>query len=218
MKKQFDFSLYLVTDQKLSLGRPIEDVVRAAVKGGVTAVQIREKESTTKEFIKLAHNLQNILKPQGVPLIVNDRIDIALAVDADGIHIGQTDMPYYEARRLVGNDMVIGLSVETMEQAIEAENLDVDYISVSPVFLTPTKHDATNEWGLEGLRKLRSQSRKLLIAIGEINSSNAKAALESGADGIAVVSAICSAADPESASRRLGEIIEQTRKEKGIGK
>jgi len=218
MKKQFDFSLYLVTDQKLSLGRPIEDVVRAAVKGGVTAVQIREKESTTKEFIKLAHNLQNILKPQGVPLIVNDRIDIALAVDADGIHIGQTDMPYYEARRLVGNDMVIGLSVETMEQAIEAENLDVDYISVSPVFLTPTKHDATNEWGLEGLRKLRSQSRKLLIAIGGINSSNAKAALESGADGIAVVSAICSAADPESASRRLGEIIEQTRKEKGIGK
>jgi thiamine-phosphate pyrophosphorylase len=216
MKRQRDFSLYFVTDRKLSLPRTVEEVVSSAVKGGVTAVQLREKDCSTREYMELALHIQEILKPLNVPLIINDRIDIALAIGADGVHIGQSDMPYDDARRLLGHNAIIGLSVETMEQAIEAENLDVDYLGVSPIFTTSTKTDLTTEWGIEGLRALRTMSRHTLIAIGGIYSSNAGAIMEAGADGLAVVSAICSSPNPEEASRQLRTIIEQAHRREQI--
>ena len=218
MKRPIDLSLYLVTDRKLSYPRTIEEVVSSAVRGGVTAVQLREKECSTREYIELARNIQRILKPLYIPLIINDRIDIALAVGADGVHIGQLDMPYIDARRLMGSNAIIGLSVETMGQAIAAESLDADYLGVSPVFHTPTKTDTTTEWGIEGLKILRSKSRHLLIAIGGINPSNAAEVIEAGADGLAVVSAICASPNPEETSKQLRTIIEQTRRKEKISK
>jgi len=209
MKHQYNFRLYLITDRALSHPRTIEEVVGSAVRGGVTAVQLREKECSTREYIELAFRIQKILKPQNIPLIINDRIDVALAVNADGVHIGQSDMPYIDARRIMGCDAVIGFSVETMQQALDAENFDVNYLGVSPIFATPTKTDTTTEWGLEGLRNLRTNSHHTLVAIGGIHPSNAESVIKAGADGLAVVSAICSSSNPEKASRQLRAIIDQ---------
>jgi len=202
-----DWSLYLVTDRRLAGERPLEDVVLAAVRGGVTAVQLREKEATTREYVSMARRLKALLAPFSVPLIINDRVDVALAAGADGAHVGQSDMAYADVRRLVGPDFLVGLSVETMEQAQAAENLDADYLGVSPIFSTPTKTDTGEAWGIEGLTALRARSRHVLVAIGGINSSNAREVIRAGADGIAVVSAICAAPDPEAAARELRRLI-----------
>ena len=202
----------MVTDRELAGNRSIEDVVAAGVKGGVTVVQLREKNCSTLEYILLAKRVKLILKSAGVPLIINDRIDVALACQADGVHVGQTDMPYQEARRIMGRKAIVGLTVETMDQARQAENLDADYLGVSTIYGTPTKTDTINEWGLDGLQYLRGQTKHLLVAIGGINRSNAANVIQAGADGIAVVSAICAAPDPESAAKELSSIISQVRK------
>jgi thiamine-phosphate pyrophosphorylase len=211
MRPVVDWSLYLVTDRALSLGRSIEEVVLAAVDGGVTAVQLREKECSTREFVDLARSLKKLLAPRGVPLLINDRIDVALAAEADGVHIGQSDMSYGDARGLLGPDALIGLSVETPEQAAEAGPLDCDYLGVGPVFPTATKADAAPAWGLGRLAELRQTSRHRLVGIGGINSSNAAAVAAAGADGIAVVSAICSAPDCSAAASLLRRTIGDAR-------
>lgn len=198
--------LYLVTDRPLSLGRDIAWVVEEAVKGGATMVQLREKDIDTREFIALAQRLKPILKDAGVPLIINDRVDVALAVDADGVHIGQSDMPYDIARRLLGPDKIIGLSVENMDEVLEANSLDVDYIGVSPVYSTATKTDTAPPFGLVGLKKAVELSAHPAVAIGGMNAATAPDVLATGVDGIAVVSAICSAPDPQEAARRLKAI------------
>jgi thiamine-phosphate pyrophosphorylase len=203
------FELYLVTDEKLCLGRPVAEVVEKAVSGGVTAVQLREKYLSTRDFVKRAFQLKKILSVYHVPLIINDRIDIALAVKADGIHVGQNDMPYDYFTKIIPGQMIRGLSVETPEQAAEAENYKLDYLSVSPVFLTATKSELEHEWGLEGLRRLAAKTKHTLVAIGGINRSNAREVLKAGAKGIAVVSAICSAKDPRIAASELKSIIEK---------
>ncbi len=208
MTVRADYRLYLVTDRELSVGRDIEDVVLEAVRGGVTMVQLREKTLPTRPFVESARRLKAVLAPLGITLIINDRVDIALASGADGVHIGQEDMPYLDARRLLGPEAIIGLSVENPEQAAEAEALDVDYLGVSPVFVTPTKSELETQWGLEGLQQLRLKSQKTLVAIGGIGPRNAAGVLEAGADGLAVVSAICSAPDPRAAAADLRRIIE----------
>ncbi|MBA7551793.1 Thiamine-phosphate synthase [subsurface metagenome] len=208
------YDLYLVTDEKMSLDRDISYVVEQAVEGGVTMVQLREKELNTREFIKRSLNLKKLLSKYNVPLIINDRVDIALAVEADGVHVGQSDMPYEYVKRLIPEKMMLGLSVETLDQAVEAEKYDLDYLSVSPVFFTPTKTNLYREWGIEGLRKLRSITKHKLIAIGGINSSNVDEVIRAGADGVAVVSAICAAEDPKATSKELKSIIEKIEKSK----
>jgi len=195
--------LHLVTDRPLALGRDILDIVGAAVSGGVDLVQLREKECSTREFLELGRAMVKLLQPNGVPLLVNDRVDIALAIGASGVHIGQSDMPYAYARRLLGPTAIIGLSVESTAQALAAEALDVDYLGLSPVFITPTKHELQNQLGLDGVSAIRRMSKHRLIAIGGINQSNARSVRTAGADGVAVVSAICSAVDPAAASREL---------------
>lgn len=198
-----ELQLYLVTDRELCGGRPLAQIVEASVRGGVTMVQLREKDLCTRDFIHQAQELKSMLEPFGVPLIINDRIDVALACDADGVHIGQSDMPYAEARKLMGPGKIIGLSVENMEQVLEANDLDVDYIGVSPVFSTPTKTDTAQPFGLYGLRKAVELSRHPAVAIGGINASNARDIMQCGAAGIAVVSAIIASGDPEAAGRQL---------------
>ena len=207
MRPPRDWSLYLVTDRRLAGLRSLDDIVRAALRGGVTAVQLREKDCPTRDFIELARALRAILAPAGAPLIVNDRVDVALAACADGVHIGQSDMEVRDARRLLGPDAIIGLSVETPEQAGRAASFDVDYLGVGPIFPTPTKTDAAPAWGIEGLAALRRASRQVLVAIGGIHRENAGEVIRAGADGIAVVSAICAAQDPEQAARDLRAAI-----------
>lgn len=208
----FDLSLYLVTDRTLSLGRPLEMIVEEAVKGGVTMVQLREKDASTLEFYTLAMKMKEILKSGNVPLIINDRLDIALACDADGLHIGQDDMPYAVARKLLGKDKIIGLSVESVQDAIDANAVDVDYIGISPVFGTQTKTDTAPALGLEGIREITRICRHPSVGIGGINLTNAQDIIQAGADGISVVSAIVSAVSPQEAAHRLKEIVDKSKK------
>ncbi len=203
------YLLYLVTDRDLSLGRPLVEVVAAAVRGGVTCVQLREKNCTGREFLQQAIKLKTLLAPLKIPLIINDRIDIALAVDADGVHLGQHDLPLADARRLLGPERLIGISAETLQDALEAEQNGADYIGISPVFSTPTKTDTAQALGLEGIRKIRQQTSIPLVAIGGINNGNAAQIIQAGADGIAVVSAIMSAVVPDQAAKELLQIIKQ---------
>ena len=204
--------LYLVTDRSLSLGRSLEEVVSEAVAGGVTMVQLREKEASTGEFIELASRLKKILEPHKIPLIINDRVDVALAVDADGVHIGQSDMPYEQARKLLGPHKIIGLSVENRTELIKANELDVDYIGISPVYGTPTKTDTAQPFGLEGLRKAVEQSVHPTVAIGGMNARTIPDVMLAGADGVAVVSAICSAPSPRMASMELKRLCTPKKK------
>ena len=211
MKIPFDLSLYLVTDRPLSGGRDMAWIVREAAAGGVTMVQLREKECSTAEFIALARELKRALQPLGIPLIINDRVDVALAVDADGVHIGQSDMPYDVARRLLGPDKIIGLSVETMEEVIAANALDVDYIGISPVYATPTKTDTLAPFGLEGIEEVMRLSRHRCVAIGGMNRDTIGEVIARGVEGVAVVSAIVAADSPREASEELAAIIRRNR-------
>jgi thiamine-phosphate pyrophosphorylase len=202
-----EYALYLVTDRNLSRGRSTLEIVQAAVRGGVTMIQLREKSCPTREFIDEANAIRNFLKSANIPLIINDRVDVALAVHADGVHLGQKDMPLATARRIVGSQMVIGISAESLDGAVEAEAGGADYIGVSPVHATPTKTDTAPALGLEGLRGIRRAVKIPLVGIGGLNAANAGEAIQNGADGIAVVSAIVSADDPEQAARELKRAI-----------
>ncbi|NWJ49259.1 MAG: thiamine phosphate synthase [Bacteroidetes bacterium] len=204
----FDLSLYLVTDQSLSKGRSVEWIVEQAVMGGVTMVQLREKNISTLDFLNKAIALKKLLSLYGIPLIINDRLDIALASDADGLHIGQSDMPYQIAREILGYDKIIGLSVETITQAEEANLLDVDYIGLSPVFSTNTKTDINTPLGLEGIATIASFSHHPMVAIGGINVENTPEIIKAGAHGVAVVSAIVSADNVKTAAQQLKRVIQ----------
>ena len=202
--------LYLVTDTALCLHRSLPDVVQAAVRGGVSCVQLREKTLPTGEFVTRARALKGLLAamPRRIPLIINDRLDVALACGADGIHVGQGDMPVEILRRWLPG-AIVGLSVESEADAasVEARQLEVDYLGVSPVFATASKHDTAPPIGLDGLIRIRKITRLPLVAIGGINLQNAAEVLAAGADGLAVMSAICADPDPENAARRLSEVI-----------
>jgi thiamine-phosphate pyrophosphorylase len=206
--------LYLVTDENLCLGRSLVKVVEAAVKGGVTMVQLREKAESSRKFLYKAQQLKEILSVYQVPLIINDRLDIALAAKADGVHVGQDDLPVEAVRQLMPH-AIIGLSVENFAQLEQAAGLPVDYIGISPVFTTPTKAELENAWGIDGLKAVRSRTNLPLVAIGGINPSNAVEVITAGADSLAIVSAICSAEDPEQASRELLSLIHSTQRKSG---
>lgn len=195
--------LYLVTDSALARGRSLDEVVGAAVQGGVSCVQLREKQLNTRDFVALAQSLKALLSARRIPLVINDRIDVALACGADGVHLGQSDMPVMDARRLLPPEVFIGWSVETPQDVQRASQLPVDYLGVSPVFATPTKTDTSTPWGLDGLRQVRAATALPLVAIGGIDHGNAVQVLQAGADGLAVVSAICSANDPRAAAAQL---------------
>ena len=200
--------LYLVTDRACCGGRDLELIVAQAVQGGVRCVQLREKDLATRPFVELARRLKTLLAPRGVPLIINDRIDIALACGAQGVHLGQSDLPVTEARKLLPPDVFVGWSVETMQEVTRSAALPVDYLGVSPVFATPTKTDTAMPWGLDGLKHVRDVSPLPLVAIGGIHLHNAAGVMQAGADSLAVVSAICSADDPRVAAQQLRKLID----------
>lgn len=206
-----DWTLYVITDAKLSRGRSHLEVIRAAIAGGATVVQYREKEGTTRQLIEEARALRELTRQAGVPLIVNDRVDIALAVDADGVHVGQDDMPAPLARKLMAGK-IVGVSATNPEEAWQAERDGADYIGAGPIFATPTKPDAAPPIGLEGLAEICRRVSIPVVAIGGINEENAAAVIKAGADGVAVVSAIVAAPDVEAAARRLREVVEAARR------
>lgn len=206
-KSTLDLSLYLVTDSRNTSDEEFDRIVESAVQGGVTLVQLREKTCSSREFYEKALRLKRILSRYQVPLIINDRLDIALAVDAEGLHIGQSDLPYSVARKLLGPDKIIGLSVETLEDSKLANSLDIDYIGISPVFSTPTKTDTAVAVGLDGSAAINLLSVHPSVGIGGINIENVASVIESGCAGASLVSAIMSAVNPGSAASELKEII-----------
>ncbi|XDD45779.1 thiamine phosphate synthase [Leptospira sp. WS39.C2] len=203
--------VYLVTDRPLCIHHRLEDVVRLSATGGVSLVQLREKETSSREFLELAIHLKNILTPFQIPLLINDRVDICLASGADGVHLGQTDLPWPDARRLLGESAIIGLSIETKEdwETLQKEdpNPTLDYLAVSPVFDTKTKTNTKPAWGLAGVRWLREKTTLPIVAIGGIHLDNAKDVIQAGANSLAVVSAICSANDPKKATETLRNLF-----------
>jgi thiamine-phosphate pyrophosphorylase len=214
-ESMIDYSLYLVTDRSLSKGRTNREIVEAAVAGGVTCVQLREKHCGTREFIHEALALRPLLRDHNIPLIINDRLDVALAVAADGVHLGQSDMPIAMARKIAGRSLLIGISAESADDALKAEQEGADYIGISPVFSTPTKIDAAPPLGLGGVSKIGGLVDIPLVGIGGINLDNAASVIGAGADGVAVVSAIVSAEDPTAATSMLKTLVEQALSKKG---
>ena len=207
MLKRSDLTLYLCTDRALSLGRPLIQAVEAAIKGGVTMVQLREKKASAGEFFALAQALLTLTRPLGVPLIINDRLDIALAAGAEGLHIGQSDLPLKEARRIAGDDFIIGVSAAVPEDALEAERDGADYIGAGSVFPTGSKADVSAVIGLGGLRAICGAVKIPVAAIGGIGPGNAPAVMEAGAAGVAVISAILSQPDIQEAASILRRCV-----------
>jgi len=203
--------LYLVTDQASLRGRTLTDVLLAALQGGVSCVQLREKTLATRDFVALALTVRKLLAPLGVPLVINDRLDVALACGAQGVHLGQSDMPVALARQLLPPEVFIGLSVENLGDVARAAGQPVDYLGISPVYATPTKTDTAPPWGLAGVRQVRALTALPLVAIGGIHQGNAAELLQAGADGLAVVSAICSAPDPGLAAQSFTKIFRSQR-------
>lgn len=196
------YRLYLVTDDQQDLAT-LKRVVRKAVEGGVTMVQVREKHGDVRAFIERAQAVKDILKDTDVPLIINDRVDVALAVDADGVHLGQSDIPATIARELIGPNKILGLSIENEEQLAEADSLPIDYIGLSAIFATPTKTNTKKFWGIDGLKMALETTSLPIVAIGGINESNIPQLSATGVHGLALVSAICHAEDPKAASEYL---------------
>ncbi|MGB2078455.1 MAG: thiamine phosphate synthase [Vibrio sp.] len=203
----FAHPLYLVTDDQQSLTELVEVVTDAVQSNVIGMVQIREKHGDVRSFIERAQAIKPILAKHKVPLIINDRVDVALAVDADGLHLGQSDMPVAMARKLLGSDKILGLSVETMAQLEEAQSMDLDYLGVSAIFATPTKTNTINHWGLDGLTQAVLRSRLPLVAIGGINQTNIAQVAHTKVASIALVSAICHAKSPRQASVALNNQI-----------
>ena len=209
MAKPFYGSLYLVASQEACGSRDILWVVEQAVKGGVDLVQLREKHLDTEQFIKVAVPLKEVLDKYGVPLIINDNIEAARKSNAYGMHVGNNDISPAEIKRAWPECGMVGYSIEYIEQLDNEQIQYTDYLGISPVFNTPTKTDTVTEWGLEGIRLIRSLTYKPLVAIGNINSTNAYDVIKAGADSLAVVSAICAAINPAKAAEAIRNQIEK---------
>ena len=204
-KEDIDYSVYLVTDRRNKTDEEFLNIIEEAIKGGTTIVQLREKTASTKEFYDLALKVKEITSRYDVPLLINDRIDIALAVDSEGVHIGQDDMPAGIAREIIGEDKILGVSASTVEEAKKAEIDSADYIGSGAVFPTATKDDADSV-SKEELKEIVDSIDIPVVAIGGITVENASTLKGSGIAGFSVVSAIMSAEDPKEASEKLKEI------------
>lgn len=198
-----DWSLYLVADAGYAEGRDLPALVEAAVRGGATVVQLRAKDLPARAFAALAGETARRLAPTGVPLLVNDRVDIALACGAAGVHLGQDDLPVQDARRILGPGAVIGVSVNTPEEARRAAAEGADYVGAGPAFATSTKDTPLAVLGPDGVARIKRAAGVPVVAIGGITAANAASLAAAGADGVAVVSAVLGSPDPERAAADL---------------
>ena len=202
MKPKIDYSLYLVTDREIMTLDSIEECVERAILGGCTVVQLREKTASSREFYQIALKLREITAQLGIPFIINERADIALAVDADGVHIGQEDLTYEVVRRIVGQDKIIGVSVSNLSEALAATESGADYLGVGAMFATNTKKNA-NIVTIDELRQIRERISNPIVVIGGINKSTIPFFRGTGIDGIAVVSAVVAQDDVTKAAKEL---------------
>jgi thiamine-phosphate pyrophosphorylase len=201
MKPKIDLSVYLITDPDLCAARGLVETALAAVRGGATIVQLRDKAAPRDRLISEGLRLKQALAGSGVLLIVNDDVQAAAAIGADGVHVGQSDAAAEAARAVLGEDAVIGLSIQTQAHAAVVDPAVVDYVGVGPVFATPTKPDHARPLGFDGLTAVCRAAAMPAVAIGGLEARHAAAVFAAGADGLAVVSAICAAPDPEAAAR-----------------
>jgi thiamine-phosphate pyrophosphorylase len=196
--------LYVITDERIGRGRSHLRIAEAAILGGADVLQLRDKEASGGRLYRAALELRRITREANVPFIVNDRVDVAMAAGADGVHVGQEDLPASAARKILGPGKILGVSADTVEEAIRAEEDGADYLGVGPVFeARGTKADAGEPAGLDLIAKIRRRTRLPIVAIGGINAENARQVLEAGADAVAVISAIVAADDMAQATREL---------------
>ncbi|MCR1934683.1 thiamine phosphate synthase [Clostridium tepidum] len=187
---EIDYKLYLITDRRFLKGRRLKKVVEDAILGGVSIVQVREKDVSTREFFKVAKEVKEVTDYYKIPIIINDRLDIAQAINADGVHLGQKDMFLNIARKILGKDKIIGISVGNVKEALEAENNGADYLGIGTIFPTGSKKDVDAIIGLDGLSQIKNSISIPSVAIGGINKTNFKNVLKTGVEGISVISAI----------------------------
>ena len=206
MKPAIDYTLYLCTDRGLMSTPTLEEAVESAIQGGVTLVQLREKDCSSREFYDTALSIKAVCDRHNVPLIINDRLDIALAVDAAGVHVGQSDLPASVVRRIVGPDKIVGVSTATVEEALRAEADGADYIGVGAMFPTGTKKN-TRSVSMEGLAEIRRSVKIPIVVIGGVNEENCARFNGTGIEGLAVVSAIIARPDVKAAAARLKELF-----------
>jgi len=207
MPKLKDFGLYFITDSKLTKKTIIDDV-KSAIKSGVKIIQYREKEASAEQMLEEAKEIKKLCQKNSVIFIVNDRIDIALAADADGVHLGQDDARYETARKLLGKNKLIGLTAHNVKESVEAEKLGADYIGLSPIFSTSTKADAGKACGTEMITQVKKYVKIPIVALGGINESNIGQALKAGAKNIAIISAILA---KDSVGQAVKKFIERIR-------
>jgi thiamine-phosphate pyrophosphorylase len=198
-----DFNLYLITGRGETLGRNLEFVVEEALRGGVRAVQLRDKSASTKELYETAYELRRLTSRYGAKLLINDRVDVALAVDADGVHIGAASLPIYKVRRLLGERKLIGVSCHNQVQAITAQEMGADFITFGPVYYTPSKAPFGDPVGVEKLQTVTEMLQIPVFALGGVNGANCAEVVSCGVRGIALISAILSAPEPRDAARTL---------------
>lgn len=208
MKTKIDYTLYLVTDRDLMSAENIETAVEQAIKGGCTLVQLREKEACSLEFYEMAKKVKVVTDSYNVPLIINDRVDIALAIDADGVHIGQSDLPAKVVRGIIGRDKILGVSASNLQHAVRACEDGADYIGVGAMFPTDTK-DVASFTTMEDLAEIRKAVSVPIVVIGGINKATLPSFSGSGIDGLAVVSAILAQEDIQAAALELKELFLQ---------
>jgi thiamine-phosphate diphosphorylase len=209
MVDRIDWRLCFIADSEAAAGRDVLQLVVEAVEGGATIIQLRGKKWTSREFLEIGLKAVRFLRSKKTPLIINDRVDIALACDAHGVHLGQDDIPLAHARAVLGKKKIIGISAATPEEAKAAEKGGADYIGVGPVFDTMSKTDPGPILGPAGLSEIRKRVRIPMIAIGGISVANVSEVISAGADGVAVISAIASAVDPKKEATKFIESIEK---------
>lgn len=200
--KNLDCTLYLVTDRDILKGRDLKKVLEEAILGGTTLVQLREKNVSSKEFYEIAKDIKVITDKYNIPLIINDRVDIALAVNAEGIHIGQKDLPANIVRKIIGEDKILGVSANTIEDALKAQRDGADYLGVGAIFPTNSKKDAEST-SIETLKEIKNAVNIPIVAIGGINENNVQKLKETTIDGIAVISTILEKEDVKKACEEL---------------
>lgn len=202
-----DYELYVVTDESLSHGRSHAEIARQAVSGGADVIQLRDKNYSGKELFKIATDIRRVTDGSGALFIVNDRLDIALACRADGVHLGQDDLPLSAARTIAPPPFIIGMSVGTVGEAIHAQDLGADYVAVSPVFSTGSKQDAGPGLGIQTVREISGAVAIPVIGIGGIHIGNAEELFRAGAQGVAVISAVVSSDDIPAAAQEFKQAI-----------
>jgi len=210
-----NFDLYVITDETIAGGRSHAEIAEQALRGGADVIQLRDKGRSCTELAGIGREIAAIIRKAGAVFIVNDRLDVAIACGADGVHLGQDDMRLSTARQIAPPGFIIGVSVGTVEEAKDAEREGADYLALSPTFATASKEDAGCALGLERLREIRRAVSLPLVAIGGINRHNVGDVIAAGADGIAVISAVVASPDITAAARELKDLVWQSKRSGG---